>query len=114
MKTKIVLLTLALGVSACILPAQDSNQPSEGERPPRRQGGGPGGPGGQRPANPIFLALDLNNDGAIDADEMAKASASLKKLDKNGDGKLTPDEFRPKRAGGKGGEGRPPRPSSDQ
>ncbi len=57
--------------------------------------------------NPIILALDLNNDGTLDADEIAKASVSLKKLDKNGDGKITPDEHRPQRPGGPGGEGRP-------
>ena len=61
--------------------------------------------GGQRPMNPIVEALDLNHDGIIDADEIAKAPESLKKLDKNGDGKLTPDEYRPQRAGGMGGPG---------
>ncbi len=55
--------------------------------------------------NPIILALDLNNDGTLDADEIAKASVSLKKLDKNGDGKITPDEHRPQRPGGPGGPG---------
>ncbi len=55
--------------------------------------------------NPIIEALDLNKDGVIDAEELAKASESLKKLDKNGDGKLTPDEFRPMRPGGAGGPG---------
>ncbi|HTI73112.1 MAG TPA: phospholipid-binding protein, partial [Candidatus Limnocylindria bacterium] len=74
-------------------------------------------------------ALDLNHDGVIDADEIAQASASLKKLDKNGDGKLTPDELRPPRPAGPGGpggpggqgrpegpegEGRPPRPAPGQ
>jgi len=56
-----------------------------------------------------MAALDLNQDGTIDADEIAKASESLKKLDKNGDGKLTPDEYRPQRPGGPGGEGQPGR-----
>jgi hypothetical protein len=50
-------------------------------------------------------ALDLNQDGTIDADEIAKAPESLKKLDKNGDGKLAPDEYRPPRPGGPGGPG---------
>lgn len=54
---------------------------------------------------PIIAALDLNKDGIIDAEEIAKASESLKKLDKNGDGKLTEDEFRPKPPGGPGGGG---------
>ncbi len=34
-------------------------------------------------------ALDTNHDGELSAEEIANAPASLKKLDKNGDGKLT-------------------------
>jgi hypothetical protein len=118
MKTKVLLLTLALGASTCLLTAQDRNPPRDGQRPPGREGG-PGGPGGlgQRPAMPIIEALDVNKDGTIDADEIGKASESLKKLDKNGDGKLTPDEYRPQRPGGPGrpgGEGRPQRPPPEK
>jgi hypothetical protein len=65
---------------------------------------------------PIFAALDLNKDGVIDADEMAKAGESLKALDKNNDGKLTLGELRPQDSGGRGGPGmndgnRPERPT---
>ena len=102
---------------------------SKGDRPP---GGGPGGaqrpapfggaprgileggpgpsPNGPAPtrggpmAMPVINALDLNKDGALDAEEIAKAFESLKALDKNGDGKLTPEEYRPPGIGG------PPRP----
>jgi hypothetical protein len=42
---------------------------------------------------PLLGALDANHDGVIDADEIKNASAVLLKLDKNGDGKLTRDEF---------------------
>jgi hypothetical protein len=83
---------------------------------PQARMGGAGGPfaqmgapgnqgrmGGQRPMMPVIEALDLNKDGTIEAEEIAKASESLKTLDKNGDGKLTPDEFRPPRLGGPGG-----------
>ena len=86
MKTKILILTLALGASTCLLNAQDGGQRPEGQRPPGRDGG-LGGPGGPRMPSPIMEALDLNKDGTIDADELAKAGESLKKLDKNGDGK---------------------------
>jgi Ca2+-binding EF-hand superfamily protein len=44
---------------------------------------------------PIIDALDLNHDRIIDAAELAKASESLRKLDKNGDGQLSAEEFRP-------------------
>jgi hypothetical protein len=39
--------------------------------------------------------LDVNKDGVIDETEIANAVAELKTLDKNGDGKLTPDELMP-------------------
>ena len=71
-----------------------------------QQGAPPGPPRGpgqdeHRPKPPIEQALDTNADGVIEAGEIANAPASLKKLDKNGDGKLTSDEYRPPR---------PPRP----
>lgn len=73
-----------------------------------QQGGGPGGggPGGQHggpPPNPVMEALDVDRDHVISAREMANATASLKKLDKNRDGKLTSDEMHPE--GGHGGPG---------
>jgi hypothetical protein len=61
-----------------------------------QEGGGPGGPPhGQRPKHPLEVALDANGDGVIDASEIANATAALKKLDTNHDGKLTEDEYRP-------------------
>ena len=117
MKNKMIGLTLALASATCLLstlPAQDSNPgpgvpPGPGGRP------GPGGPGGPR-MNPVIAVLDLDPNGTIDSEEIAKASESLKKLDKNGDGKITPDEHRPQRPpGGPGGPGdvRPPRPQPE-
>ena len=104
MKTnmKQMLTVLTLGASAFLVSAQDNNDgPPDGRGP-----GGPGGPGPQRPPAPaIVAALDANHDGVIDAQEIANASAALKSLDRNGDGKLTPDEFmgpRPPRPGGSG------------
>lgn len=49
---------------------------------------------GQRRGNPIIAALDANHDGEIDATEISNAPAALRKLDKNGDGKLTRQELR--------------------
>ena len=65
----------------------------------------------QRPVSPILLALDLNGDGVLDADEIAAAATSLLKLDKNGDGQLTPDEYRPPRPDGQTASAPPPRPA---
>ncbi|MEW6363804.1 MAG: hypothetical protein AB1714_04095 [Acidobacteriota bacterium] len=42
---------------------------------------------------PIDCALDSDGDGNIGGTEIAAAPASLRKLDSNGDGALTPDEF---------------------
>lgn len=65
---------------------------------------------------PLMVALDANKDGILDEKEIANASAALKTLDKNGDGKLTQEELRPQRPaggqggpGGQGGEGQRPR-----
>jgi hypothetical protein len=78
--------------------------------PPHADGHGPDGPPnrgntGQRPPPPpLVAALDVNHDGVIDSNEIANASAALKTLDKNGDGKLTEDElFPPPPAGQRGG-----------
>jgi len=54
-----------------------------------------------------MATLDTNHDGVLSAEEIANAAASLLKLDKNGDGKLTQDEMRPPRPGG-------PMPPPDQ
>jgi Ca2+-binding EF-hand superfamily protein len=56
-----------------------------------------------------MVALDTDKDGEISAKEIENASKSLKTLDKNGDGKLSPDELRPSFAGRgpeAGGQGR--------
>lgn len=124
MKTMLVLV--ALSASALLVNAQDGPPPG-GQRPFRGQGGpggpggagGPGGPGGpgmrRMPPSPLMEVLDANHDGVIDEAEIANASAALKTLDKNGDGKLTQDELRPPRPEGQQGPqgpqggNRPPR-----
>jgi hypothetical protein len=101
MKTMLTLAgMLALGAAALVVNAQDFGGPPNGNG----QNGPP--PRGQRPpAPPIVAALDANHDGVIDAQEIANASAALQSLDRNGDGKLTPEEFMgppPQRPGGPG------------
>jgi hypothetical protein len=105
---------IATTVSGMSLVAQDgSGTPPAAKGDRSGEGSSQGGPekGNRPPKPPLELALDANKDGTIDADEIANATAALKKLDKNGDGKLTPDEYRPPRPprqegqGGPGGEG---------
>ena len=55
-------------------------------RPP-----GAGGPPGMPPAG-LFALFDLDRDGELSTSEIVAAGSTLLKLDKNSDGKLTPDE----------------------
>ena len=81
-----------------------------------RRGGVGGGPRsafnqiGFMMREPIYMALDTNHDGKIDADEIAAAPKVLLTLDKNHDGQLTPDELMPSgppQGGGPGFSGPP-------
>src|SRR5262245_38392394 len=96
---------LVAGFSIAVLTAiaQDTQHPG---RP------GPRGAGAdKRPVPPLLAALDANGDHIISADEIANASAALKSLDKNGDGQLTPEEYRGTRPEGPGPDGaNSPRP----
>jgi len=92
-KSKIVVALaglLVLGTIALVAQAQDNGGPPNGNHP-----NGPPPRGHRPPPLPLVLALDANHDGVIDSNEIANASAALLTLDKNGDGKLTPDEYLP-------------------
>lgn len=110
----------AAAVALLLATAFGHAQPGGGQRGPGVQGGpsGQGGPGGPPPPPPLIAALDANHDGIIDAQEIDNAPAALRTLDKNKDGKLTPDEYRPRHPGGRGPQGpeggdRPSRPGDD-
>jgi EF hand len=45
--------------------------------------------------HPVMAALDTDHDGEISASEISNSAVALKKLDKNRDGRLTPDEVIP-------------------
>jgi Ca2+-binding EF-hand superfamily protein len=57
----------------------------------------------------LLAALDTDGDGALSTDELASVSQSLRTLDRNSDGQLTPNEIAPAPAGQRGGRfGGPP------
>jgi len=98
-------------VAALALVTAAAAQPPEGG--PRDRG--PGGP----PHDQLRAALDADGDHELSADEIKNAAVAVAKLDRNGDGRIDHDEFRPPRPpmppGGEGPprgerpEGRPPR-----
>lgn len=88
-----LLIALSIG-GAAILTAQTTT-PTDGPRGHHR---GPGGPGGHgRGGHPIVRALDADRDGELSSAELTNAPAALRALDKNADGTVTMDEFRPAR-----------------
>ena len=103
-----IALMMALGLTLPAMTfAQDGGRP---QRPPFNRDGGPGFDG-PRPIPPLMAALDANHDGEIDEAEIKNASEALRKMDKNGDGKLTLEELRPRRPDGVGEAA--PRPEGD-
>ena len=88
----VAIVALACGLSALNLPAQNDSGDAGGP-PPGGEFRGP--PGGPPPPGPMLLVLDTNQDGTLDAAEIANASAALLTLDQDGDGKLTLEELRP-------------------
>lgn len=74
------------------------------------QAGAQSGPGGARGGhghgggntNPLFTALDQNQDGQLSPAELRAAAAVLKTLDKDGDGQLSLTECAPAGGGGHG------------
>ena len=104
---------MVLGLLAYTVTAQI---PGSGEQPPLDGQGHPGGAErGERdrdfrpPPHPVMTALDTDNDSELSAKEIADAVAALKKLDKDGDGKLSREEMRPQ-FGGHGGRPGPEGP----
>jgi len=86
MKTNIAtLIALTVGLSA--LHAQSATAPVSGRQTGSTQRAKPA-------TSLVVTTLDANHDGVIDAAEISNASAALKSLDKNADGKLTGGELR--------------------
>jgi Ca2+-binding EF-hand superfamily protein len=75
--------------------AAPADSPGRGGR-----GDGPRGEMNFIRIDPILAAVDTNGDGIISAEEIRNASESIRKLDKDGDGKVTREEAMP--SGGRG------------
>jgi Ca2+-binding EF-hand superfamily protein len=99
-------LTKEQFVRGMLAMAQSDGQPPRPEGfPPRRPDGQPG----PQPGGGLFGMLDTDRDGQLSNVEIVGAGVALLRLDKNGDGKLTPDEafVGPVGPPGRSGEGRP-------
>ncbi|MCC7339216.1 MAG: EF-hand domain-containing protein [Pirellulaceae bacterium] len=105
------LLAVGCGVAAWAQPPDGPGRGGPEHRGPEREGRGDDGPRGDRRGPPeghppgdhlLMEALDPNHDHVISAEEIQAAATALLKLDKNGDGELSEDEFRP--------DGAPPPP----
>ncbi len=72
-----------------------SRRPDGGRQVDARGVVGAGGP--SAPVPPVLAALDVNRDGVVEASELAGAASTLRALDHDGDGRLTPAEYRPRR-----------------
>ena len=120
-------LTCASAVQAAPSSAKEGNNNSDQRRPAQRDE-----MSADQPRRPSPLALfDTDKDGTISAAEIDGASAALRALDKNGDGKLSGRELRPARPDGpppgegeggpsdssgaprEGNRPRPPRPDAE-
>jgi hypothetical protein len=104
MKTKILMLSIAAALPTAWAADNAEAPPRDGPRPPgeRRDGDRPRGDvptRGERPPMfgpmPLLQPLDTDDDGIISADEIKSAPDSLKKLDKNGDGQISREEWQP-------------------
>lgn len=74
-------------------------------RPPKADRPEGGQPPGKPPRPPVIEVLDADHDGQLSANELQTAPTSLKQLDMNGDGVISPKELHP--------HGPPPPPQDD-
>lgn len=81
----------------------------DGGRPPRHDGESREGDRRSQPMGPILELLDSNHNGVLESEEIDQAIVALRKIDRNGDGRLTGEEFGQRRE-----EERPPTRESDR
>ncbi len=102
-----VLSAEEIEAAAGILSARDKNgdgevsveellmPPPRDRKPPRKPEIPRDPPPNKPPVPPVIAALDVDHDGTVSAEELAGAPESMKVLDKNSDGELSPEELRP-------------------
>lgn len=71
------------------MPPPNGRKPRKGDKDPENP------PPNRPPVPPVINALDTDHDGFVSAGEIEDAAESLKTLDKDGDGSLSPEELRP-------------------
>lgn len=114
-----VVMIVATAVVAQDSPKRDGQPNRPGQRLQQagqrlQQAGGPQMAGAMMQRLPIMLALDTDKDGSLSVSEIENAAKSLAKLDKDGDGILSPEELRPDFSEmGRDGMARPDRPGQD-
>lgn len=106
MKKLIALTLCSMLLTAQVAKAEDTAAAAAGstdtvKEKPAEEGAKEGGKHGK---GGFFKMMDTNGDGAIDKAESAAANEKrFAKMDANGDGKITPDEMKKGKHGGKEG-----------
>jgi hypothetical protein len=73
--------------------------PRDGDRPAGERGPRDGGDRRPQPMGPIMALLDSNHNGVLESEEIDQAIVMLRRMDRNGDGRLTGEEFAQRREG---------------
>jgi hypothetical protein len=102
---KLIIAVTSFGLMTRDAIAQERGGRVDDDRGRRPEFGGQAGQGSFMRTLPIIIALDVDRNEEISAEEIKGAVTALRKIDKNKDGKLTADELRPSFVGNRRGRG---------